>query len=699
MIGWLRTRADERLALVRSHPIIFWSDLLSCEAIQSFFSPICSRPKPSNHSSETLKCVVRFRQLGAWVSMDAPLKTMGLRGCCTPSIGKDNHNSACNVTPLAPCSEALLGTAVDAELDDLQEIISALGKQPATSNGKLLACGKESATTIQLGRPSNSFKAFPHQETADRRAATWALRQLRVFMEKISGTYRSGGNVPAGVHQIKNVLSAAFLHSGPPPDGLLSAFMRVTGFSRSMVQNGSAIAQSDAMTKVHLKKESQILKMQRAPHSHGKRKRQDWTWVWEWFHKHCPLVDFDKSRNIQLKGRNLKIVINGESRNVTCPRMFAEATKTELVESFFASPEYAEWQASNPQSTLGQSSVQRLICPCIQSAKISECSCKICTEFINALKSWEEQRREWHKEATCSCEGCSDPNMRARYMSASKDIATFRSVVLCAKKQYPGLVLPHLPSMIPEFYRLECCMKNPKKPEHMSACQKCGVNRRLYSYDNCIERTQQKATWMQWIDTEVDASGANGGKAMREVFRKVTGTRRQLLERVFELAPKFMNHIWVHQLTSHQAKLRYATFDGSKVLQLKADFAATVELKSSNMGTCEFGRQTNLYVCLALHSPSEAPPIVGKERAVTCDVWRYFSNAKPSTMVHQRVLQDIARYYKKKNSSLEWIEIETDGCASQFKGRKNFFAVAGWCVAVQLGVLYTHMCTYTHTRT
>jgi hypothetical protein len=46
-------------------------------------------------------------------------------------------------------------------------------------------------------------------------------------------------------------------------------------------------------------------------------------------------------------------------------------------------------------------------------------------------------------------------------------------------------------------------------------------------------------------------------------------------------------------------------------------------------------------------------------------------------MVHQRVLQDICKHYKTKNPKLEFVDLETDGCASQFKGRKNFFCVAG----------------------
>ena len=45
---------------------------------------------------------------------------------------------------------------------------------------------------------------------------------------------------------------------------------------------------------------------------------------------------------------------------------------------------------------------------------------------------------------------------------------------------------------------------------------------------------------------------------------------------------------------------------------MKADFAATVELKSEAMGTCEQSRHTNLFVCLVLHSPGPVSTVPGR---------------------------------------------------------------------------------------
>lgn len=118
-------------------------------------------------------------------------------------------------------------------------------------------------------------------------------------------------------------------------------------------------------------------------------------------------------------------------------------------------------------------------------------------------------------------------------------------------------------------------------------------------------------------------------------------------------------------------------FDGSKSIQMKGDFAATVELKSKNMGTCEQSRQCNLYVCNVLHSAGAIQTKPGVEREKVTGVWRIFTNCKPSAMVHQTCQQRIAQHYKRLIPSLETIEIESDGSTSQFKGRFNFWVLGG----------------------
>ena len=217
-----------------------------------------------------------------------------------------------------------------------------------------------------------------------------------------------------------------------------------------------------------------------------------------------------------------------------------------------------------------------------------------------------------------------------------------------------------------------------------------------HRHDNCVERTNQRASWMQWVDTECRSADKTGGDekvTVRKVYREVKGTRKELVDRVFELARPYIFHSWIDTITRHMALLRTNTFDGSTRIQVKADFAATVQLKSEYTGTCEYGNTTNLYVALVLHSPDTGPVKLGLQREVQCDIWRYFTNDKPSAMVHQEVMHDIIKHYKKKViPNLQWVDLESDGSTTQFKGRKNFYMTAGVThILFHICILHTHI--------
>ena len=257
------------------------------------------------------------------------------------------------------------------------------------------------------------------------------------------------------------------------------------------------------------------------------------------FTKSCALVEVDKSRPEKLKGRQ-EISINGKPHKVDCVRHLMNGSKKELVQCFFDSAEYKQWKTDNPGETLGESSVQRCICPCIKPAKLNECACKICVEFQYGLKAWNDQRKDWHKSEKCTCYGCTSKQF-GLYMGASASESAFRAACCCPKVERPHLTLPHLPDSTPAFYQLKCCKASNSTPNHIDTCRECGWhnNRRLYKYGGCIERNDEPATWMQWQDTEANEN-------TRSVPRGKKGTRKQLLDHVFSLHRKYLFHKWVH---------------------------------------------------------------------------------------------------------------------------------------------------------
>lgn len=523
------------------------------------------------------------------------------------------------------------------------------------------------------GRPKKKKQS---QNALDNAAKTWFAAKFKAFFEEAHSKVNQRGNNPLQIQKMQDMVSAIMCHSGPVPGGLKSAIRRVTGVTKSMLDRGDKLREEGKTCTDSLRKNVEC-HVKRSPHSFGKRKKRDLMFVYEWFHHECPLVYPNKTRPQAYKGRLARIKINGQTLKVTCVPAYRDGTKADLVQSFLSSPRYKAWQIENNGDSLPSSSIQRCICPCMQPAQVNECACKMCTEFSAVLTAWDKAREKWHGKTTCTCVGCSDAAAFKLFRGASASVTDFRKAVCCPKKTYPHLALPSSPDVVPTFYNLKCCKASQNIPKHIDRCRECGIEAALYRHDDCVEQTDDKVSWMQWVETEVDSNNDAGGKAVRKVYKEVVGTRKKLHDRIRELAPPFLFHLWCHQMTTQQSKLREETFDGDTTILVKADFAATVTLKSEHMATCEYGRTTNLYVALVLHSPEQGPLKPGEKRKAQCDVWRYFTNAKASAMVHQRVLQDIAKHYKKLIPTLKYMETEADGCASQFKGRYNFRVIAG----------------------
>ena len=314
-------------------------------------------------------------------------------------------------------------------------------------------------------------------------------------------------------------------------------------------------------------------------------------------------------------------------------------TKKELVESFLESKENEQY-VSETGDKIPEKVVQRCICPCMRQGTLNQCACKVCVGFKLALQAWDKERNKWHKDTPCKCSGCSHKESFEAYMAASKSPSAFRKACCCPKKEYPDLALPHLPDTIPEFYDLSCCKVEDRKPSHLETCEECGWDQKLYwNPGSCIEHTDDKVKWKEWQDTQ-------DGDHVRSVLRIKEGTRAELLQFIRRLHRKYLYHKWIDQITRHQEQLDVATFNGKDTTICKVDFAAKVNLDSEATGCCEFNTTSNLYVALILHSPGEI--VVGEERPVVCDVFRMYTNAKPSALVHQHAMQLIAAHYKKK---------------------------------------------------
>jgi hypothetical protein len=237
------------------------------------------------------------------------------------------------------------------------------------------------------------------QRAMDEEAKDFMARAIKNFVDQKTFC-QSGGNNADGVQQVLDGLSGIIgLYGDPVEKGLGRALTRVTGLSRNVFGRGKKLVDAGLACPRELSSaekskdgKGRFCKLARRPHSSGKRKKRNMNFVYDYFHESCPLVEPDKSRPTKgFLGKNLKIVVSGETKKVTCTPRVRYGSKKDLVQCFKEGKEYAAWQKQNPGDKLPDSAVRRCICPCIHASTVTECACKICTEFTKVLQALRKQ--------------------------------------------------------------------------------------------------------------------------------------------------------------------------------------------------------------------------------------------------------------------------------------------------------------------
>ena len=325
------------------------------------------------------------------------------------------------------------------------------------------------------GRPP---KKKLSQEQLDQQARNWVAASIKKYFGNTA--CRNQGNRPKELQAVMDNVSAVLMADGPPDNGRMASVIRVTGISAKQFERGKKLADDNLSCPSTLcTPGSSACKFTRSSQAYGPKKKKGMMWVYDWFHNHCDLVTVDKSRPAKLKGRK-KLLIGGEEVAVTCVPHVRTGYKKDLVKEFFGSKQYRQWKIDNNGETMSPKVVEGCICTCMRSSSVNECACKVCTEMSAALKAWHTQRKKWHAETKCTCDGCTVPGKSWLFQHASKNMSTFRASVCCKKTKYPHLQLPHQPDVVPEFYNLKCCKKSPDIPCHVKQCTECGVEKRLY---------------------------------------------------------------------------------------------------------------------------------------------------------------------------------------------------------------------------
>ena len=489
------------------------------------------------------------------------------------------------------------------------------------------------------------------------------LRNIRHFF---AGPLRSPGTRPAVLQQKADTIAECLYSRDIVDDSQLSSMERLTGMNRAQFQRGGLL-QSDNAARP---RNDQLPGTERA-------RREDYVdldWVWSWFHSQSPDVEPDKSTKWAYKRK--RAFVAGKMRDLKCEMRILKCGKAEAVQNFKNSEEYKRFVREH-DTELHDNIISGCICPCMKADKREECACPICTAFMHRLKAWHAQRAQWHATGSCNC-ALDCKNAGSQWRQASVGFNHFESCILCPRRQFSGLELPHAPKDPPEFYDLACCLQpranGNQYPEAVPPCGRCGWAQKFGSGRCADEYNDSAATWKR--PTEIDA-----GKGRSETrFVEHTGTRAELLAEIEGSVPEFLYHRWIRMWMKWQFKLDIATFNGRHEILILTDFAAIYEMKGKEVGNSEHGISSHQLVALVLHSPAPMARNEGEEREVKCDYWRIWSNKKGDAAFHDKAMREIAEYYRSNGivPELRRLKIWSDGQRAQYKGRKNFGRMAEW---------------------
>ena len=360
-------------------------------------------------------------------------------------------------------------------------------------------------------------------------------------------------------------------------------------------------------------------------------------------------------------------------------------TDAQIAANFFVSVDYQQYLAEGGLP-FSKDVFCQAKCFCIEKSDFQECACPPCTLMREAVRGWHQQRAKWHKEgdqpgtAACGCGCCAKGSA---YREASGSLAKLREYMHapCGKASFPELAIRSGPKATETFelYRRQCCHallpeeacshrppgSKAKEPcKECAPCDKCTWAARM---PKCpIEYGDQSdAEWKEYKPRiEPD------GRSFQDELVTVKGTRKQLMEKLEMLFADWSPHDWIDRWSAHQRHLTYATFLATEMC-ISTDFSAQYEHKAFCTRTCEHPARSNMDVFIVTHSPR----IENGERIVTTDVWRIFSEAKGSALFHNQALDDIVTYYCKQ-LGLTRVYVFSDGCRSQYKGKKNFARIA-----------------------
>jgi len=268
---------------------------------------------------------------------------------------------------------------------------------------------------------------------------------------------------------------------------------------------------------------------------------------------------------------------------------------------------------------------------------------------------------------SCACDFCGDGEGAQRLKDMCSSLAALAAAALCpkilfaAKEEAQGLSAATAEYM----HYAHKCVSN--------ACTVCSNAEKM---PKCAHIRQSSAP-AAWFAFET-ITAANGVRHNDQVVEK-RGTVAELWGRFVEFFHKeYVPHNSIARLQQHNFTTCLATFETDTVV-CTADFAEKYTHTSTVELTCQTKPKTTLMILVAhVHPRNEPHPQTGTQQR-THDSVAYVvvsDDELHDAEFHRHALRmitcDIQNKYSDILKPLKKLVLWTDGCASQYKGKRNF---------------------------
>lgn len=429
-----------------------------------------------------------------------------------------------------------------------------------------------------------------------------------------------------------------------------------------------------------------------------------------------------------------KVSVVDASGNVSsCDTHVQKISTKDLYLKFKQSKSYSDWilenQSESSVPNISLTLFRNARCPCVVEEIQHDCANEALVALEEVLKAWQRHRSSpaFTSLGDCTCQ----QHAVEGYAGAHRSVDAISSFTQCPAVPFADLCWPcegyehvtssdavhsnakHATDSVgtkransagksgtsgPQYKKVKAVM-SPTSSPHLQLqerrcghqeCTQCGVDKSLPDHSRCPHDWSPFVFTIVRVFEDVPRGGSSGtGRKQREL-REKSVSMAQLFVLLKAALRKYLPHRWDAAWDLHNRRLLHHSF-GDDTIVVSTDFSATMDLDPQHRLNSAISGHAIQGVFIVSHSPRLVPTKNGKTRRVMeNDVWHCWGEETRGKLTndnyfHAKSLGHIINHYKNVlRLPFLRVVINSDGCPTQYKLRKNCFLL--WMLACQFSL-------------